>query len=87
MVANALYLLAWLASCGSHPWVSKVSRILWICRSAAAALVLWPDKKDQSYIQIVLDQFVLNLMQICYIQICYIQFCVKIGQLCVKLDM
>jgi hypothetical protein len=50
MVANALYLLAWLASCGSHPWVSKVSAILWICCSAAAALALWPGKKDKSYV-------------------------------------
>ncbi len=33
------------------------------------------------YIQIVLDQFVLNLIQICYIQILYIQFLVKIGHI------
>jgi hypothetical protein len=32
----------------------------------------------------VLDQFVLNLIQICYMQICYIQFCVKIRQFHVK---
>jgi hypothetical protein len=49
MAANALYLLAWLTSCGSHPWGSKVSAILWICHSAVAALAHWPDKKDKSY--------------------------------------
>ncbi len=36
--------------------------------------------------QIVLDQFILKLIQICDIKIRYIQFRVKIGQFCVKLD-
>jgi hypothetical protein len=38
MVANALYLLAWLVSCGSHRWASKISVILWICCFAAVLL-------------------------------------------------
>ncbi len=49
LVANALYLLAWLAGWSSHPWGSKVSAILWVCCSAAPALALWLDKKDKSY--------------------------------------
>jgi hypothetical protein len=48
MVANALYLPAWLAGCGSHPWVSRISLILWIYRSAAIALAIWPDKKEKA---------------------------------------
>ncbi len=28
--------LAWLAGCGSHPWCTKISAILWIYRLAAA---------------------------------------------------
>jgi hypothetical protein len=50
MVADAFHLPAWLAGCGSHPWVSKVSASPWICCSAAAALALWPDRKDKSYV-------------------------------------
>ncbi len=50
MVANALYLPAWLAGCSSHQWVSRISLILWIYCSAAIALAIWPDKKDKSYV-------------------------------------
>jgi hypothetical protein len=42
--------LAWLAGCGSHPWGTKISAILWTCCSAAVALAIWPDKKDKSYV-------------------------------------
>ena len=41
---------AWLAGCGSHPWGTKISTILWIYCSAVVALAIWPDKKDKSYV-------------------------------------
>ncbi len=42
--------LTWMVGSGSHPWDAWISVILWIRCSVVAALAIWTDKKDKSYV-------------------------------------